>query len=193
MSTVDDTTKLAKNGQPFKSEELAQQELKKLELPVEVWGVFPHAGGFAIRQYAAVYAENKALTVAADDAARAKAASDERHWWVEFGPRASPQDSEKVEIAWQGIRITVARETKVALPEKFLGVCDNAVQRVFEPAERGTAAYKSTGVVRRRPYMKHGEATREDFLKQWNEGNAITRRTVVAAGGRPHETSQAPV
>jgi hypothetical protein len=193
MSTVEDTIKLAKNGQPFKGEEQAQQELKKLELPVDVWGVFPHDGGFAIRQFAAVFAESKVTAKALDDASRAKAAADERYFFVEFPPRSSPQDSEKVEVSWQGIRITVSREVKVALPEKYLGVCDNAVQKVFEPADRGTAAYRSTGVVRRRPYMKHGPATREDFLTQWNEGNAITRRTVVAAGGRPHDASQAPV
>jgi hypothetical protein len=188
----EDTIKLDKNGQPFKSDEAAQVALKKLELPENVWGTFPYSGGFAIRMFAAVIAEQNANVTLAADTARAKTIKNEKYWWVEFAGRSSPQDTEKVEISWEGIRITVARETEVALPERFLGVCDCAVQKLFEPAPRGTNAYQPAGELKRRPYRKLREATREDFLKQWNDGNAITRRTVQASGGKPHDVGKAP-
>lgn len=188
----DDTIKLAKTGLPFKSEELAQAELKRLELSADVWGVFAKDGGWVMRTYAAVIAEQRQQVAASEDANRAKSHRGLKYFWVEFTGRASPQDAEKVEITYEGSRITVTRETKVALPETFLGVCDCAVQRIFEPAPRGANAYQSAGVLKRRAYRNLGEATREDFLKQWNEGNAITRRTVQASGGKPHEVSQAP-
>ncbi|MEI6210937.1 MAG: hypothetical protein WCR06_04860 [bacterium] len=188
----DDTIKLAKTGLPFKSEELAQAELKRLELSQEVWGVFSKDGGWVIRTFASVIAEQRQQQAAAEDVNRAKSHKDIKYFWVEFAGRSSPQDAEKVEITYEGSRITVTRETKVALPETFLGVCDNAVQRIFEPAPRGTSAYQAAGMVKRRAYRNLGEATREDFLKQWNEGNSITRRTVQSAGGKPHDVSQAP-
>lgn len=193
MPMSNEEIKVAKTGLPFKSEEQATAELKRLELPADVWGVFPHAGGFAIRMHAAVLADQRANVTQAEDTARAKSISGEKYFWVEFGGKGSTQDTEKVEISWQGIRITVARETRVALPQRFLGVCDNAVQKLFEPAPRGENAYQPSGVLKRRSYRMLGEATREDFLKQWNEGNAITRSTVKASGGKPHEVSQAPV
>jgi hypothetical protein len=189
----DETTKLDKTGQPFRSEEAAQAALKRAELSPDVWGVFPRDGGWILRTHAAVLAEQKAAATAEADAGRAKAIAGEKYFWVQFPGRSSTHDSEKVEIAWQGIRITVSREVKVALPQRFLGVCDCAVQQVFEPAPRGTHAFQRAGLVKRRPYMLLGEATREDFLKQWTEGNNITRRQVQASGGRPHETSAAPV
>lgn len=192
MST-DDNIKLAKDGQPFKSEYAAQVALGKLELPTEVWGVMPYQGGWAIRTHQSVLAEQAMGEQAKSDATRASGINDEKYFFVIFPGKSSPQDTEKVEIGWQGLRITVSREKQVALPQRFIGVCDNAVQQLFEPAARGTQAYVRAGELKRRSYRLIGPATREDFLKQWAEGNDITRRSVQAAGGKPMENSAPPV
>jgi len=188
MST-EDTFKLAKNGLPFKSEEAAKQELAKLEMPTDVWGVMPKDGGWVIIKHAAVLDHQRTQQEKQVEQARTKSLAGEQYWWVEFAGRGSPQDSEMVEIGWQGVRITVKRETRIALPDRFLGVCDCAVQQTFEPAPRGSASYVRAGEVRRRVYRKLGEARREDFLKMWNEGNEITRSHVLASGGKPHEVT----
>jgi hypothetical protein len=183
----DDDIRLAKSGRPFKTEEDAQNELKKLELSPEVWGVQPKDGGWALIKHLAVLAMQKEEQTKRDEVVRAKVIDGEKYFRVIFPEKSGGMDTEKVEISWQGIRITVSRGVEVVLPQRFLGVCDNAVQRVFEPGPRGTQAYVPAGIIRRRPYTKIGEAMREEFLKQWNEGNHITRAEVQAHGGRPQE------
>jgi len=183
----DEDIRMAKNGRPFKTEEEAQGELKKLELAPDVWGVQPKDGGWVLMKHLAVLSAQREDQSKRDEAVRAKVIDGEKYFRVVFPEKGGPHDTEKVEISWQGVRITVSRGVEVVLPQRFLGVCDNAVQRVFEPAPRGSSAYVPAGVVRRRPYTKLGESTREEFLKQWNEGNHITRAEVAAHGGRPQE------
>jgi hypothetical protein len=185
--SIDEHIKLSSDGKPYKSEETANAALRKSELSPDVWGVYQREGGWVLAKHVAIIKEQAAAEQARAEYNQNKELANEKYFRVIFPERTGPHDTENVEIAHQGTRITIKRGVEVVLPQRFLGVCDNAVVRVFEPAARGVHAYQQAGLIKRRPYTKIGEATREEFLQAWDEGNTVTRREVAAAGGKANE------
>lgn len=183
MSTEDDI-KLDKNARPFPTEEKALSAQRAADLSPDVWGVYTKDGGYAIIKHVAYIAMQAEARQSGEDGARARGFAGEKFFFIEFPGRGSTQDPENVELSWQGNRITVKREVVVPMAQRFLNVCDNAVQQLFEPGEVGGSAYVKAGKVSRRPYRIIKEATKADFDKAMAEGGAITKRSFVGTSNK---------
>lgn len=180
----DEQTKVQKNGKPWASEDAARKALKDQELDEKVWGVVQRDGGWVIEQHSLTLQRLQAAKAAQSEEARRKDAKNEKYFWVVFSGRNDIKDAEYIELRHQGDGITVRRETEVPLPERYLGVADDAVQQVYEPVRRSSIPYRKAGVLKRRPYRVVREATREDFLKYLEDGNNITRKAILDNAGR---------
>jgi hypothetical protein len=175
-----DDIRLDKTGRPFTTEEKATSAMRAQDMPADMWGVYPRDGGFVIVKHAVQMAFQNEARDSSQVAVRNRSFQNEKYHWVMFPERGNPQEPEFVELSWEGNRITIARGQRVPMAGRFLGVCDNAVQQIFEPAPRGAgAAYVKVGKIKRRPYTIMGDATRADFDKYMAEGNGITRRSFV--------------
>lgn len=175
MSNEDDV-KLDRNGRPFTTEDKALSALKTADLSGDVWGVYPRDGGYAIVKHIAQMAFSEEAKQASNSTARNRGFANEKYLFVEYPERGSSQEPEFVELSWEGNRITVTRGVKVPMAGRFLGVCDTAVQQIYEPAPREAGvAFRKAGFIKRRPYRIIGPATKEDFDAYMREGNSITK------------------
>ena len=163
---------LAKDGNPFTSQQLANMELKRREYDPKQYAVVKRQGGWAI-------CDIQALTASVDGANRTQPqANAETYWWIEPSQRGSPNELQYVPINCNGWQLRLARGKESCVPQSFLNILDHAVQKQFEVSDDPKVPIKEVGTFRRYPYRKIREGTEEDFRRCLAEGNALTNEFI---------------
>jgi len=92
-----------------------------------------------------------------------KKVNEEKYWEVYFLDRAHDLDLEYHYLAVNGEALQITKGTTVVVPERFLTVADNAVEKKFKKG-------RPAGEVSRCPYRRIREATKAEYLKMKKEG-----------------------
>jgi hypothetical protein len=94
----------------------------------------------------------------------------ERVFWVEFAGRRNKYEPEDVTLSVNGETLSLQRQKKVPLLERFLGAARDAKEIRWD--RKPGQERKPLAPVLTFPFSVHGEATREDFEKFLAEGRA---------------------
>ena len=100
----------------------------------------------------------------------------EKFYWVRFGAKRHPHDTECVPLGVNGEILQIQREQKVAIPERFLEVARHAeyLHYTQKPGETRKASSK----IRLYPFDVLGEATENDYLRMKREGTKELQKSL---------------
>lgn len=182
MGTPLGTMRTNKDGKGFKTEADASRSLKNQNLDENIFGTVQWDGEWYIEKFSDTLKREKDAKELAEKKARENRPAED-YRWVIFHERTNPiNEPEHIEISWNGEPLTIKRNVRVALPRRYLNVCDEARQKVFRPVTKpqvGQCPYVFEGYIARRPYTDDGPATAEDYMKMLREGNDITNKEIA--------------
>lgn len=101
----------------------------------------------------------------------------DKYYLVMFAARGSENEPSDIVLMLNGKRVVCKRDTEVILPEGFLKVADDAilVKTVSNP---NNINFRKTFKVKKYPYSKIREATREEFFTMLHKNTEIEKEVV---------------
>jgi len=182
MSTATDSMKLADNGKPFKSEEEAKRTMTNANMSEDVWGVCRFEEGWAIAKQSWIVSRLREEAKEHDEAVRAVNTKKLGYRFIKIAGHSNPNEYGKVPIGVGGMILWVTRNIKVPLPENYVQVLRDAIQKQFEPSDNPEVPYKEAGSMHRYPFEDLGPATEEDFKRVFEQQRVDTQEAVRTAG-----------
>lgn len=184
MSTATDNMKLAPNGKPFKNEDDAKKAMAVIPMDPDVWGVCQFEGGYVIAKHSWIATRLRDEVKERDRAVGAANVKPLRYLWVKLAGHSNPNEYNKVPVGVNGLILWVTRNVKVPLPENYVEVLRDAVQKQFEESDNPEVPYREVGSLHRYPLEVLGEATAADFKKVFEEQRTATEEAIRTAGNK---------
>lgn len=115
----------------------------------------------------------EAETPATEAKTEPKAVKKKRYWYVRFHERSDDSQPEDIILTVNGETLVVRRGVTTILPEAYVEVADNAtiMSMKYDPITNKTVPR----VVKKLPFYREREATREEYLAMKAEGTQKTK------------------
>lgn len=102
------------------------------------------------------------------------------YWLVKFNAKATPNDTDDVQLMVNGETLIMQREKEVVLPGRFLENADHATYLHFRQVPHQPR--KVVGKIKTFPYERIRKVTKKEFLHQRTEGTKKTRQNIKRYG-----------
>jgi len=179
MSPSNDQLKLAKNGNPFKSVEAAQQFIKAEELNPDIWGTMREGSGWAVAKHSYIVQNKDELLKQSEKRAESEAkAKKMTYHLVRVQPQGNENELDHVPMSLNGVELRIMRGDEGILPDNFIALLGDACHTNWVKSDDPEQPVKDGGKISRFPFSIIREATEAEYLEMLQSGNKMTKEAI---------------